>query len=231
MGKREYFPAYFSYQRTLKWLSDEQLGRVFRAALEYAETGKEPDLEQIEMMGFAFMKEDIDRANEHYEQVCEVRKTSGQKGGRPKSQKPNGLSEDNEKPNGFEENQMVFQETKKTQSESNSESNSESESESKSNQKESIKKKPTPTKKTESPSLPPPTVDEVRAYCNERGITNVNPQHFVDYYSAMLPPWTKLNGEPVKNWKLTVVTWSNNPLYNKQPQQGGYVPPPDDYPF
>ena len=225
MGKREYFPAYFSYQRTLKWLSDEQLGRVFRAALEYAETGKEPDLEQIEMMGFAFMKEDIDRANEHYEQVCEVRKTSGQKGGRPKIQKPNGLSEDNEKPNGYSENQMVFQETKKTQSESKSEGKSES------NQKESIKKKQTPTKKTESPSLPPPTVEEVKAYCDERGLTNVNPQYFVDYYSTTLPPWTKLNGEPVKNWKLTVVTWSNNPLYNKQPQQGGYVPPPDDYPF
>lgn len=88
-------------------------------------------------------------------------------------------------------------------------------------------------KKKEYAPLPPPTVDEVRAYCNEKGITNVNPEHFVQYYEAAIPAWTKANGEPVKNWKLTVVTWSQHPVYgNQKPQQtGGYVPQPDDYPF
>lgn len=87
-------------------------------------------------------------------------------------------------------------------------------------------------KKKEYAPLPPPTVDEVKAYCNERGITNVNPQYFVDYYSAAIPPWTKANGEPVKNWKLTVVTWSQHPMYgNQKPQQTSFVPQPDDYPF
>ena len=85
MGKREYFPAYFSYRRTLKLLSDTQLGRVFMAALIYAEEGIEPDLEPLEMMGFGFIKEDIDRANENYEELCEKRKASGSKGGLAKA--------------------------------------------------------------------------------------------------------------------------------------------------
>ena len=85
MGKREYFPAYFSYRRTLKLLNDTQLGRVFMAALIYAEEGIEPDLEPLEMMGFGFIKEDIDRANENYEELCEKRKASGSKGGLAKA--------------------------------------------------------------------------------------------------------------------------------------------------
>lgn len=212
MGKREYFPAYFSYQRTLKWLTDEQLGRVFRAALEYAETGKEPDLEQIEMMGFSFMKEDIDRANEHYDQVCEARRASGSKGGRPKSQKPNGLSEEETKPNGFSENQMVSEETKKSQSESKSES--------KSNIKESVKKE---TVKR----FTPPTLEEVRQYCNDQSYM-VDAEQFIDFYSSK--GWV-VGKSPMKDWKAAVRTWERKRREDGGYKQTSFVPQPDDYPF
>lgn len=211
MGKREYFPAYFSYQRTLKWLTDEQLGRVFRAALEYAETGKEPDLEQIEMMGFSFMKEDIDRANEHYDQVCEARRASGSKGGRPKSQKPIGLSEEETKPNGFSENQMVLEETKKSQSKS--------ESKSESNTKESIKK---------VGRFAPPTAEEVRQYCEEHGYM-VDAERFVDFYGQK--GWM-VGKSPMKDWQAAVRNWVRmSKERGEYPPKGGYTPQPDDYPF
>lgn len=210
MGKREYFPAYFSYQRTLKWLTDEQLGRVFRAALEYAETGKEPNLEQIEMMGFSFMKEDIDRANEHYDQVCEARRASGSKGGRPKSAKPNGLSEEETKPNGFSENQMVLEETKKSQSESKSES--------KGNTKESIKKES---------RFAPPTPDDVRQYCNEHGYM-VDADQFVDFYTQK--GWM-VGKNRMKDWQAAVRTWVRRRQEDGGYKQTSFVPPPDDYPF
>lgn len=212
MGKREYFPAYFSYQRTLKWLTDEQLGRVFRAALEYAETGKEPDLEQIEMMGFSFMKEDIDRANEHYDQVCEARRASGSKGGRPKSQKPIGLSEEETKPNGFSENQMVLEETKKSQSESKSES--------KGNTKESIKKE---TVKR----FTPPTLEEVRQYCNDQSYM-VDAEQFIDFYSSK--GWV-VGKSPMKDWRAAVRNWVRMSKERGEYKQTSFVPQPDDYPF
>ena len=50
----------------------------------------------------------------------------------------------------------------------------------------------------------PPTVDEVKAYCLERK-NNVDPERFVDYYSAN--GWVQGKGKPIKDWKACVRTW------------------------
>lgn len=51
----------------------------------------------------------------------------------------------------------------------------------------------------------PPTVEEVEAYCREKHLTTVDAQYFVDYYTEA--KWKKANGDPVKNWRLTLRTW------------------------
>ncbi len=48
-----------------------------------------------------------------------------------------------------------------------------------------------------------PTVDEVKAYCRERG-NNVDPNAFVDFYSAK--GW-RVGNQPMKDWKACVRTW------------------------
>lgn len=53
----------------------------------------------------------------------------------------------------------------------------------------------------------PPTIDEVRAYCTERG-NNVDPERFIDYYASQ--KWKKANGQPVADWKACVRTWEKN---------------------
>lgn len=53
----------------------------------------------------------------------------------------------------------------------------------------------------------PPTVEEVRAYCKERG-NNVDPERFHDYYSAN--GWVQGKGKPIKDWKAAVRTWERN---------------------
>ena len=50
----------------------------------------------------------------------------------------------------------------------------------------------------------PPTIEEVNAYCLERKNT-VNAQKFFDYYEAL--DWHKGNGEKVKRWKGSVISW------------------------
>lgn len=50
----------------------------------------------------------------------------------------------------------------------------------------------------------PPTVEEVREYCQERG-SGVDPEAFVDYYSSQ--GWKKANGQRVQDWKGCVRTW------------------------
>ena len=59
----------------------------------------------------------------------------------------------------------------------------------------------------------PPTVDQVREYCLERGNT-VDPQRFVDYYQSN--GW-KVGKNPMKDWKAAVRTWEQN---NKDSSKG-----------
>jgi len=50
----------------------------------------------------------------------------------------------------------------------------------------------------------PPTVDEVQAYCLERG-NGIDAQYFVDYYARQ--KWKLSNGVAMSDWKAAVRTW------------------------
>lgn len=51
----------------------------------------------------------------------------------------------------------------------------------------------------------PPTVDEVRAYAQEKGYS-INAEHFVDYYTSN--GW-RVGRNPMKDWQATVRTWAS----------------------
>lgn len=64
-------------------------------------------------------------------------------------------------------------------------------------------------KKTRTPSsrrFTPPTVEEVTAYCHERG-NNVDAQRLVDFYEAS--GWMR-GKSPIRDWKACVRTWERN---------------------
>lgn len=64
-----------------------------------------------------------------------------------------------------------------------------------------------------------PTVDEVRAYCQERK-NNVDPERFVDYYESN--GW-KVGKNSMKDWKATVRTWEKNGYSNAKPKDSGFA--------
>ena len=66
---------------------------------------------------------------------------------------------------------------------------------------------------TRSKRFTPPTVDEVRAYCQERG-NNVDPQRFVDYYSSN--GWM-VGKSKMKDWKAAVRTWEQREKPQSRP--------------
>lgn len=72
-------------------------------------------------------------------------------------------------------------------------------------QSESMAAKPprTPAKRKTNRFVPP-TVEEVRAYCQERQ-NSVDAQRFVDFYTAN--GWTQGRGKPIKDWRAAVRTW------------------------
>lgn len=60
--------------------------------------------------------------------------------------------------------------------------------------------------KSKNNRFTPPTVEEVRAYCQERKNT-VDPETFVDFYTSK--GW-KVGNNPMKDWKAAVRTWERN---------------------
>ena len=72
----------------------------------------------------------------------------------------------------------------------------------------------------------PPTVEEVQAYCYNRG-NQVNAQQFVDFYAAK--GW-KVGNQPMKDWQAAVRTWEQRMAAKAQPQKkystgADYKPP------
>ena len=59
----------------------------------------------------------------------------------------------------------------------------------------------------------PPTLEEVKAYCDERQ-NNVDAQKFIDYYTSN--GW-QVGKNKMRDWKAAVRTWERNGYDNKQP--------------
>lgn len=94
------FLMYLDYEEQFNLLTDEQIGQLMRAIIKYEKTGEIPELDGMLKMAFSFIKTQLDRDREKYNQKCEKNRENAKKGGRPKKQK------DIKKPNGFKENQM-----------------------------------------------------------------------------------------------------------------------------
>ena len=102
---RAYFQVYFSYEEPLKSLTYEQIGKIFMAMFQYEKTKEKPELDPVSDMAFYFIRSQMDRDRQTYEEKCERSRQNGMKGGRPRK---------SEKSRGFLENQPVFSETKKS---------------------------------------------------------------------------------------------------------------------
>ena len=101
------FVLYTDYIDQVELLSMEQRGCLLSAIMCYA-AGKElPEMDGMVTMAFSFIRKQIDRDNEKYQEKVEKCREAGKLGGRPKKnpeEKPDGFSEKQEKakkPDGF----------------------------------------------------------------------------------------------------------------------------------
>ena len=75
----EYFCCYHSYAKKCEKLTDQELGRLFRALMTYSETGERQELAGRESIAFDFIADDIDRAKIAYEEKCRRNRENGTK--------------------------------------------------------------------------------------------------------------------------------------------------------
>lgn len=84
----------------------------------------------------------------------------------------------------------------------------------------------TEKKSKKSTRFTPPTLEEVKAYCQERK-NNINPERFIDYYTSN--GWM-VGKSKMKDWKAAVRTWEgnskdkNNNNSNEQQQKQAETP-------
>lgn len=185
----KYLKIFTDAETKYQKLSDAEFGRLIRAGLHYKETGEEIELTGRESLLWDGMKLDIDKDNAKYNSLCAARSEAGQKGAaarwqtdgkNSKSHLPYGKnSQDKEK----EEDKDILPHI------------------SPSGDISPQRGEPTAEKRKRFVA---PSVDEVRAYCKERG-NRVDPQRFVDFYTAN--GWTQGRGKPIKDWRAAVRTW------------------------
>jgi len=207
MGTMDYFPAFFKYRRSLKDLTDEQVGRVFRAALEYGEDGTIPRLSAVEKMAFAFIMSDIDVARGKYEEICGKRRDAVNK-----RWQNNGEQTATNEYKCIEEIQKNSSDTKHTDIQTDRHTDIISDS-------VAAPAADTPARtKPQKKQFTPPTADDVRAYCEEQGIT-VDAERFIDYYAAN--GW-KVGSQGMKDWRATVRNWA------RRDRERGYTDKPQE---
>lgn len=75
------------------------------------------------------------------------------------------------------------------------------------------------SRNTREKRFTPPSIDEVAAYCRERG-NRIDPEQFIDFYTAK--GW-KVGSQPMKDWKAAIRTWEKRDG-NRKPAKKAYVP-------
>lgn len=103
---KESFVLYVKYLENIEMLSMEQRGILITSLMRYVADKEVPEMDGMTVMAYSFIRSQIDRDFEKYEETCRKRAEAGKLGGRPKE--ANGFSEKQmkaKKANGFSEKQ------------------------------------------------------------------------------------------------------------------------------
>jgi len=147
------FLIYLDYQEQFDLLSDEEAGILIKAIIKYEKTQEVPRLNGMVKMAFSFIKTQLDRDREKYQEKCEKNKENARKRWNAK-------------------NANVCD--GKIRNANNADNDNDNEDDN--DNENDIKKKNKKRKK-----FIKPTVEEIKNYCIQRK-NNIDTQYFYDYY-------------------------------------------------
>lgn len=108
--KKEYVKLWLSYRSYFEAYSAAEVGRLVLAAMDYRESGAEPEFSGSERFIWPAIRRDIDESVAAQKAISASRSEAGKQGGRPESEKANVFDESNEK----QKKQMLSEESKKS---------------------------------------------------------------------------------------------------------------------
>ena len=196
-AEKKSFVLYHDIRTPLELLTDEQRGKLFIALLNYSEYGELPDFDGALLMAFAFIRTSLDRDAEAWAEKRAKRAEAGRSGGLAKVANASNASSSKQNianlavpvPVSVSVPVPVNVNTPNT----------------------SVGRR-TAASPPRAARFTPPTVDEVKTYCVERG-SSVDPEKFVDFYSAN--GWKQGRNKPIVDWKAAVRTWERSDAQQK----------------
>jgi hypothetical protein len=183
--KRDQFTFYRSYYEALKALPKRDQTSVLMSVIGYALDEEIPKLSGVPLSVFTLIRPTLDSGRNKARSRMKKGGTSEEQIGT--NEKQNGT---NEKQNGTNVEQSINEGEIEKEREEEGENDS--------------SLPPTPLSRGKSKRFSPPSVEEVRAYCQERG-NGIDPEAFVDFYAAR--GWKYGAGRPIVDWKAAVRTW------------------------
>ena len=207
----DYLKIFPDIEIMLKRYDDAQRGRLFMAMMAYAYRGEEPEFEAGAPEWFIWdtLKLKIDQCADN----LESKRANGRKGGSNPKQTEADASESKQK----EAKASKDKQTEADASESKQNPHikeQEQEYEQEQEKEECVEGAKPPKPPAAARRFTPPTVDEVAAYCRERG-NGVDAQRFVDFYASK--GW-KVGTTPMKDWHAAVRNWEGRD--NRTPAAG-----------
>lgn len=182
---------------TVKKLTDEQSGKLFKHILSYVNDENPVINDVILDLVFEPIKQALKRDLKRYESICLRNKDNGSKGGRPKTKirkprKPSGLITNPNNPDGSRNNPN-------NPDEPDNDSDSDID-----NGIDNDKEK----------SIIPPPVFLIAKYCKERN-NGIDANYFYDWYQTR--GW-KVGKDKMKDWQSAVRTWERRNQKKPEPK-------------
>lgn len=170
-------------------LDDAEAGQMVKAMIAY-QNGRETSLSGTLAAVFQMLKIGLDKDNEAYRERCEKNRDNARK-------------------------RWDANEYDRIQNDANAYESMPNDAHKEEDKEEDLQVPTVPSKESARARFNPPSVDEVRAYCLERG-NGVDAEQFVDFYSAK--GW-KVGNQGMKDWKAAVRTWEKRDSRGAPAQQ------------
>ena len=211
----EYFCCFHSYLQKTEKLTDEEVGRLFRALMKYARDGEEPAHAGRESIAFDFIRVDIDVARDRYDGLCETNRRNAE---RRRAKKPESDGDPAQRPQPTAYDGDPAQRPQPTAYDGDPAQRPQPAacdgSQTKDQTKDQTETKDQASLSCEREKLRPPAREEVIDYCKERA-SRVNPLRFYEYYAAR--GWDK-----VRDWQAALRSWEQNGLDKEAPSPPSY---------
>ncbi len=204
-------------------MSDENAGQLFKACFDYCEGFTDAEVADCIKEVWAELKSYFEEEARCYEEKCAKYKANIRKRWKPNDTMVlqsyyNGINKETEsekekvaqKEKGKEEEKIIKEKIDKRKDEKER-----SEVQQLTLLPEA-QEKARKAKGKQRKAFVPPSVEEVVAYCAERGYRDVDAEQFCAYYGSI--GW-KVGKHDMKDWKLAVVTWQRNAIQRQKERE------------